>query len=340
MSSNLSHNVGAIWAHLKPILESLPSSIENIHFLSDGPVTQYRNKYIMFYVLACKLQDMIPNILKYSWNYHEAGHGKGAPDGVGATCKRTADQVIATGGDITNLKDFATVVRERCPGIKVDVIEGCEIEQMNTFINEKPSEIVAFKGTLLVHQVTGTAYCPNNLTLKSLSCFCSPDGCDHYKLGSIHYQTKLPGTQITRLNTSTVFTDSSEDDDAPLSTYAKDHNNHPVELDCNLSTPTVSGSQQESLYSNGDYVLIKYMIRNKEYRYAAICSSDINDDGEMRVTFLKVCDQNGTLFKLDEKDVADVPFEQIIHKLPVPDLVTKGKRVFYQFKEDIDVFEK
>lgn len=338
MSSNLSHNAGAIWAHLKPVLGSLPSNIEHIHFLSDGPVTQYRNKS-MFYVLCCKLQDMIPNIISYTWNFHEAGHGKGAPDGVGATCKRTADQVIATGGDITNLKDFATVIRERCPGIKVDVIESSEIEQFNTFINDKSSEMVAFKGTLLVHQVTGSAYSPNNLTTKSLSCFCNPDGCDHYKLGSILYQTKLPARHSTRLNTSTVFTDS-EDDDIPLSTYVRDNNNHP-ELECNLSTAGVSGySQQQSFYGNGDYVLTKYIIRNKEYRYAAICSSVDDDDGELRVIFLKVCDQNGTLFKLDDKDVADVPIEQIICKLPVPDLITKGKRVFYQFKEDIGVFEK
>ncbi|KAG5881806.1 hypothetical protein JTB14_004105 [Gonioctena quinquepunctata] len=98
MSSNLSHNAGAIWAHLKPVLTSLPSNIQKIHFLSDGPVTQYRNKS-MFFVLGCKLQDMYPNIVQYSWNFHEVGHGKGAPDGIGATCKRTADQVIASGGD-------------------------------------------------------------------------------------------------------------------------------------------------------------------------------------------------------------------------------------------------
>lgn len=84
----------------------------------------------MFYVLAFKLNDMYPNFMRYTWNFHEAGHEKGAPDGVGATWKRNADQVIATGGDITNLIEFATVVREKCPGIIVDVIEGCEIQQM------------------------------------------------------------------------------------------------------------------------------------------------------------------------------------------------------------------
>ncbi|VEN64132.1 unnamed protein product, partial [Callosobruchus maculatus] len=215
ISSNLSHGAGSIWAHLKPVLATLPSTVENIHFLSDGPVSQYRNKS-MFYVLGCKLEKMYPNVSRYSWNYHEAGHGKGAPDGVGATCKRTADEVIARGGDIANLEQFAAVVRERCPSIYVSVIDEQEIEKMNAMINEDSSKLVAFKGTLSVYQVTGSVYFPNQLVMKSLSCFCNSDGCEHYKLGCVKY--KQPIHPDERLNISTVYTDS-EDDNLPLSSY-------------------------------------------------------------------------------------------------------------------------
>ncbi|KAL3288817.1 hypothetical protein HHI36_003250 [Cryptolaemus montrouzieri] len=106
------------------------------------------------YLLGCELQDILPNIEKYTWNFHEAGHGKG----VGATCERTADQEIATEGDITNLNEFATVIREKCPGIIMDAIEECETGQMNTIIIDESSEMVAFKGTLLVHEVTGIIF--------------------------------------------------------------------------------------------------------------------------------------------------------------------------------------
>ncbi|KAG5864426.1 hypothetical protein JTB14_019601 [Gonioctena quinquepunctata] len=280
---------------------------------------------------------MYPNIVQYSWNFHEAGHGKGAPDGIGATCKRTADQVIASGGDITNLTEFASVIRERCPGIKVTMIEGCDIEKMNTLNNDKSSQMIAFKGTLLVYQVTGSAYILNHLTMESLSCFCDADACDHFKLGSIHYQTEMVAKHGTRVNVSTECTDS-EDDDIPLSTYGNDMD-YRFKLDSDLSTPGVSGYSQRSLYSSGDYVLVKYITRNTEYSYTAICSS-VDDEGELRVTFLKICKQNGTLFQLNEKDVADVPMEQVVEKLPVPNIITKGNRVFYQFREQIDVFEK
>lgn len=37
-----------------------------------------------------------------NWNYFEAGHGKGAPDGVGGALKRSADRAIKHGEDIPN----------------------------------------------------------------------------------------------------------------------------------------------------------------------------------------------------------------------------------------------
>lgn len=219
------------------------------------------------------------------------------------------------------------------------MIADCEIEQMNILINNKSSQIVAFKGTLLVHQVTGSAYIPNHLTMKSLSCFCDADTCDHFHLGYIHYQREMTTERGTRINTSAIFIDS-EDDEIPLSNYVKGVNNQ-CKFDTNLTTPGVSGySQQQSLYSSGDYVLVKFVTKNTEYRYAAICSSVDDEDGELRVTFLKIHEQNGTLFILNENDISDVSIDQVIQKLPVPNLITKGNRVFYQFKEQIDVFEK
>nr|CAI5824041.1 unnamed protein product [Callosobruchus analis] len=99
VSQNTTHSPAAIWVHLQPIFRSLPPNITCVHFVSDGPVTQYRNK-TMFYILASRLHLEVPNVEKFSWNFSESGHGKGAPDGVGAACKRTADAVVAAGEKI------------------------------------------------------------------------------------------------------------------------------------------------------------------------------------------------------------------------------------------------
>lgn len=73
-----------------------------MHILTDSPSTQYRNKTI-FYLFANHLVTHY-NLKKTSWHYHDAGHGKGAPDGVGAYRKRTADRHVALGRDIQDLE--------------------------------------------------------------------------------------------------------------------------------------------------------------------------------------------------------------------------------------------
>lgn len=312
ISSNLSHNVSAIWAHLEPVLKALPSTVENLHFLSDGPVTQYRNK-TMFFILACRLLEFYSNTITFSWNYHEAGHGKGAPDGIGATCKRSADQLIAQNRDITNLDEFVHALREKCPGIKIHVIEQAAIEKVDNMIRESERKLVPFKGTLLVHQVSGSIYRPNRLLMKELSCFCDPDACEHYKLGTLQYEN-----DIDRLDVDNIFTDSETE----FSRQGSDKNE--VKLN----------------FSSGDYILVKFPMEKKEYRYAAICSKFDEEEGELTVTFLNVCDDNLTVFRLDENDIADISVDHVIEKLPVPNLNVKGNRLFYKFKNSVNVFEK
>lgn len=80
VSDCLVHNPFGIWGHLKPIFENL-KPVENgkmvIHFLTDGPTTQYRNK-INMYLFSTKIFDL--GFVCGTWNYLEAGHSKGAAD--------------------------------------------------------------------------------------------------------------------------------------------------------------------------------------------------------------------------------------------------------------------
>ncbi|KAL3283991.1 hypothetical protein HHI36_018161 [Cryptolaemus montrouzieri] len=92
---------------------------------------------------------------------------------------------------------------------------------------------------------------------------------------------------------------------------------------------------------NGDFILVEYYINNKKYRYAGVCSSDFDEEeGDVRVTFLKISNEDGTLFRIDENDMSDVKWEQILTILPVPNIHMKGNRVFYKFPKSVDVFEK
>uniref|UniRef100_A0A8D9AZZ8 Uncharacterized protein n=1 Tax=Cacopsylla melanoneura TaxID=428564 RepID=A0A8D9AZZ8_9HEMI len=85
-SASLRHDPVAVCAHLDPVLKNAKDIIQDldvIHFLSDGPVTQYRNKK-MFNLLATYISKQL-QVKEIIWHFTEAGHGKGAPDGVGGS---------------------------------------------------------------------------------------------------------------------------------------------------------------------------------------------------------------------------------------------------------------
>lgn len=99
ISDPLRHDEQAVWAHLKPVLDEVQFNprINTVHFMSDGPLTQYRNRKNFY--LMCTLP-FLRGIKEITWNFSEKAHGKGAPDGVGGSMKRIADAFVLQGGDI------------------------------------------------------------------------------------------------------------------------------------------------------------------------------------------------------------------------------------------------
>lgn len=159
------HDAAAIWAHLIPTIGyvmEISSQIDTVHFISDSPTSQYRNRFI-FYMIS-QLYREFPQLKSITWNYLEAGHGKGAPDGVGAVLKRTADQVVRFGSDVDSLDAFLACLR---PRIKMEI----RIVSRNDIIARNfPKTLQAAKGTMMVHQVLWS-FGSSKLSLRKLSCF-------------------------------------------------------------------------------------------------------------------------------------------------------------------------
>ncbi|CAH1106712.1 unnamed protein product [Psylliodes chrysocephalus] len=328
LSESLHHGPAAIWAHLQPILkEYTQNRIDTIHFLSDSPATQYRNKQ-MFSFLTNHFMEHFPEVKNVSWNYHETGHGKGAPDGIGGVCKRTADRVVAQGKDISSFESLVNVLKECCPGISFYIINSKDIDTFASIISKQ--NLLAFKGTLKVHQVIPVQ---KKLWLRSLSCFTCTDFCKHYNLGSISYEDVSPSSK----------THECSDEDLPLSTLLK--NDSKLKFSDVYSDDEVpTCSYFSSGAKTGKYVLVSLKSVNKKlainYRYVAVCQSDFQDD-EIKVAFLRLSDcVNGDTFKIgEENDVSYVQEEQILEILPEPKLIIKGHRIYYKFPRSIDVFE-
>ncbi|CAH0547526.1 unnamed protein product [Brassicogethes aeneus] len=181
LSGNNRHDSMAVWAHLKPIFDWLKDkrpNIHTVHLLSDSPVNQYKNKF-MFHVVFHHLRYFFPGITYFSWNYSEPGHGKGAPDGVGGTLKRSADQAVAEGKDITDLTVLKDVLVSKCPSIMLIEITTAEIDKTDNLVKES-GPVSTFRGTQKIRQFV---FLDGMLEFRTLSCFDCVRKCQHFHLG-------------------------------------------------------------------------------------------------------------------------------------------------------------
>lgn len=184
ISDNTRHDPSAIWAHLHPILSEIKAThpnIKTIHFISDGPTTQYRSRN-NFYLMRWKCLDKY-GFSSVTWNFTEAGHGKGAPDGVGGLVKRTADKRVAYGSDISDGKELFKSLSESGIAVKLIYVPTEQISEIDTEMKNVVTSPV--KGTMSIHQVV----CKNqyeDMYVRDLSCFCrTPDMCDCLSLRSV-----------------------------------------------------------------------------------------------------------------------------------------------------------
>lgn len=355
VSGNVTHNPAAIWAHLHPILSSIQESfteVKIIHVFSDGPATQYRQKQ-NFYLICNKFFSEY-NFKKITWNFFEAGHGKGAADGVGGFLKRTADQLVACGQDIPDASKFYFALKD-ISKIKLHFITD---EDIKIWTREIPENIVPLSGTMKLHQVFSEK--KGVLKYRYLSCFCKRGFCscmdpkEYRPLKSMDEQSssfecdpdfmKEIGNLVRSQRNvfySTVY-GSDSDDDIPLQT---------LEDNTSLEQPSTSRGidndaliEKENIHINkikhGVCVLVKVSSSKHDYVYLGKVLSEVEDDGEVKIMFFRSVDDTAKTFRLVETDLSYEPFENLLAIVPDPKKVYKGKRIYYQFDTPLEIFEK
>ncbi|KAJ0172476.1 hypothetical protein K1T71_011615 [Dendrolimus kikuchii] len=214
ISQNLRHDAVAVWAHLDPILEYLEQKapqITTLHFVSDSATSQYRNYKTFFVIGALKWQ--YPRLVSLTWNYTESGHGKGAPDGVGGTLKRTADAIVARGHDIPDFDAFVEALKTNTKNIKIEIVSDYDIIAKDILL---PTDLRAFKGTQQVHQVIWNDSDKYQMTMRNLSCvekacIIRPRCCSHVKYLGTHVlrseilsNPSIPDHEIENPNLSNI----------------------------------------------------------------------------------------------------------------------------------------
>ncbi|CAG2186302.1 unnamed protein product [Mytilus edulis] len=206
VSDSLRHDPQSIWAYMLPILNEIKDLypfVEYLHFYSDGPTSQYRQK-INFYLLST-----MPFELGFTgacWNFHEAGHGKGIPDGIGGSIKRSADRQVSFGADILTADAFIKSI-ETGTKIKLYEVKEPDVLEVDKRI---PIPLKTIPGTMKIHQIFTES--ERKLRYRGISCIdvhCSDHLCDSFEFsaGGGTDEAKLINKSEPLVSTSTPYTD-------------------------------------------------------------------------------------------------------------------------------------
>lgn len=150
LSACLQHDATATWAHLDPVLRSVREehpNARNIHFVSDGPTSQYRNKTNFYLASTVPFMQGFNHV---TWNFTKASHGKGAPDGVGGALKNLADRIVSYG---TSIPDAETLFEQLNLNSSVRLFRIIE-EDIKTSAELVPPYLKPVPGTMRIHQVS------------------------------------------------------------------------------------------------------------------------------------------------------------------------------------------
>ncbi|XP_041367923.1 uncharacterized protein LOC121382530 [Gigantopelta aegis] len=179
LSDLMHHNSTAVYAVLRkllPILKKEYPQIATVHYLTDSPTSQYRNKFI-FQILQYHFLEFG---LEVRWNYLESGHGKGPCDVLGGSVKRSADMAVKQGKcSIQGAQDFyAWGLSNEENGSKVKYFLYSQDEYATAAKTmEKRLTPMIIHGTLKLHAVvpvSNTSLCVRELSCNCQSCIRDP----------------------------------------------------------------------------------------------------------------------------------------------------------------------
>ena len=136
-----------ILMELRPLIHRL--NIGQVYYITDSPVSQYRNKFIFYIISNHHLIFGTPAV----WNYFEKGHGKGPCDGVGGAVKRDAAQAAKRGVPMADAFQFRDWAMQKESGIQFCFITQMEYDHTNTDVTLIEKRLLSVHNTLTLHSI-------------------------------------------------------------------------------------------------------------------------------------------------------------------------------------------
>ena len=128
---------------IEHVQERLGVSLSNIIIWSDGCCSQFRSRFVAYFLANFQLD------VNIEWNYSEAHHGKGPMDGIGGTVKNIVFKEVKSGRlSVDTPEEFATAANRLC---KVHSL----YLPLENYIDEPDGikEAPEIKGILQVHRI-------------------------------------------------------------------------------------------------------------------------------------------------------------------------------------------
>lgn len=318
VSDEMSHSATTVHGILNkiiPLLKEIDPEVTFIHYWTDGPTSQYRNKQI-FYTVAnhTNIYD-----IGARWNYFEAGHGKGPCDGLGGTTKIMADEAIrSVRVVIQDPKDFYNwAINSSLKGIKFLFVSSDDCQRAGIILEAR--SVIPLKGTFKLHAVVGLG--EDKVAFNEVSCYCQicvkgKDVCEDWKTHSLAANGKSKSDKKDTTDDSvaivhnTVTTDPSASD---------------------VETLTQSGLLRD--VQIGDYVAAVY---EGDWYIGKVQQID-EVDNEIEVKFMKK--KSDDIFqwpKDDDEDVLWIAPKKFICKVKEPIPAGKSERMKKRLKLDGD----
>ncbi|WAR17870.1 hypothetical protein MAR_032464 [Mya arenaria] len=184
-----------------------------IHFWTDSPSSQYRNRSIF---------DLLSNFesrhgCRATWHYFESGHGKSACDGVGGMAKRNADMPVKQSkAVIQDAHDFFAWTISAQNEIEYQLITPEEYQTCHEEVEKRKTLIKPLKGTMSLHAIAtgkeGILYVRNTTCACDL-CFSDGgfNGKSNCKWEAVTMKKVATQNKVSRLGTTPINAEPEQD---------------------------------------------------------------------------------------------------------------------------------
>ena len=318
VSESKRQDAAAIWTYMEPVLRDIRSKFPNattIHFWSDGPSKQYKNK--KNFALICS----VPHALGFqrtTWNFFATSHGKGAPDGVGGTVKRTADRLVLQGNSIEDGKMFHDMVGRSLSTTQVYQISEGDMHKYDALLSQPLKPIPA---TRKIHQVIPHR---NSIQCRPMSCFCC-EMCKCFNVTTFQVTEDTPAREPAQENGGFTVTQKNR---GPLAMLMEEMEEEP----CHGPDGTVTDVSASAINS-GDWLAVIY---DQNWWLAKAIAVDGHHQ-DVQVEFFHPHGPSTRFHPKSKKDQCFIPLDNILVKLLGPSTPGRASRTrdIYQLSDEV-----